>query len=123
MHRFFKSQLASFLSSSADYCFTAIAVELFGFWYVLGTALGTITGGFVNFSLGRTWVFNSKERAAPVQLLRYFMVWLGYLILSTSGIYLLTHYLHINYLITKLTITLMLALSYNYPLQKAFVFK
>ena len=123
MYTFFKSQLASFLASLADYCFTVTAVELFGFWYLWGSTFGTMTGGLVNFSLGRTWVFNSKEKAAPVQLLRYFIVWIGYIILTTSGIYFLTHFLHINYLISKLTITLMLAVSYNYPLQKAFVFK
>lgn len=123
MYTFLKAQLASFLSSLSDYCSTVVAVELFGFWYLWGSSLGTITGGLVNFAIGRNWVFRSGQGQALTQMTRYVLVWGGYLILASSGVYLFTHFLHINYLVSKATVTLMLGFSYNYPLQKSFVFK
>jgi putative flippase GtrA len=123
MLTFAKAQIASFIASTVDYLITIICVELFGFWYVAGSSTGTIIGGITNFSLGRHWVFRGGERERRIQLFRYFVVWLGYLMLATFGVYLLTHVGGFNYIISKITVTLFLAIAYNYPLQKRFVFR
>ena len=123
MHTFAKAQIASFVASIADYFITILCVELFGFWYVVASSTGTIMGGMTNFSLGRQWVFRGGMRERNIQLFRYFIVWLGYLLLATSGVYLLTHLGGFNYIVSKITVTLFLAIAYNYPLQKRFVFR
>lgn len=123
MITFAKAQLASLIASIVDYWCTIIAVELFGIWYVWASAIGTMIGGVTNFSLGRNWVFRSKDKTRQVQLLRYTMVWTGYLVLTTFGVFLLTHYTHINYIVSKAMVSLLMAISYNYPLQKKFVFR
>jgi putative flippase GtrA len=123
MITFAKAQLASLIASIVDYWCTIIAVEIFGIWYVWASAIGTMIGGVTNFSLGRNWVFRNKEKTRQVQLLRYTMVWTGYLVLTTFGVFLLTHYAHVNYIISKATVSLLMAISYNYPLQKKFVFR
>jgi|SRR5947209_3290581 len=123
MFTFAKAQVASFLASMVDYFFTIISVELLGFWYVVGSSTGTILGGLTNFFLGRQWVFRGGDAARHIQAGRYFIVWLGYLILATSGVYLLTHIGGFNYIVSKITVTLFLAIAYNYPLQKRFVFR
>jgi putative flippase GtrA len=123
MYTFAKAQIASFVASVADYLITIVCVELFGFWYVVGSSTGTILGGATNFSLGRHWVFRGGEQERRIQLFRYFVVWLGYWLLATVGVYLLTHWSGFNYLISKITVTLFLAIAYNYPLQKRFVFR
>jgi putative flippase GtrA len=123
MITFAKAQLASLIASIVDYWCTIIAVEIFGIWYVWASAIGTMIGGVTNFSLGRSWVFRNKEKTRQVQLLRYTMVWTGYLVLTTFGVFLLTHYAHVNYIISKATVSLLMAISYNYPLQKKFVFR
>jgi putative flippase GtrA len=123
MITFAKAQLASLIASIVDYWCTIIAVELFGIWYVWASAIGTMIGGVTNFSLGRNWVFRSKDKTRQVQLLRYTMVWTGYLALTTFGVFLLTHYTHINYIVSKAMVSLLMAISYNYPLQKKFVFR
>ncbi|NTS41725.1 GtrA family protein [Flavisolibacter sp. BT320] len=123
MIRFAKAQLASVIASSVDYFVTILCVEFLGFWHVAGSSTGTILGGMTNFSIGRHWAFKGGERERHIQLFRYFLVWTGYLLLSTAGVYLLTHLGHYNYLIAKLTVSLFLAIAYNYPLQKRFVFK
>jgi putative flippase GtrA len=76
-----------------------------------------------NFSLGRGWVFRGGEAERKIQLFRYVLVWTGYLLLATFGVYLLTHFGGFNYIISKIIITLFLAIAYNYPLQKRFVFR
>jgi putative flippase GtrA len=123
MIRFAKAQFASFVASLADYCITIFAVEMLGFFYLAGSSTGTILGGMVNFSIGRHWVFKGGVRERNIQLFRYFLVWTGYLILTTTGVYLLTHFSNFNYLVSKISVSLFLAISYNYPLQKRFVFR
>ncbi|RYF85985.1 MAG: GtrA family protein [Chitinophagaceae bacterium] len=123
MLTFAKAQIASFLASMVDYLITILCVESLGFWYVVASSTGTIMGGMTNFSLGRNWVFRGGERERRIQLLRYFIVWTGYLLLATTGVYLLTHLGGINYIVSKITVTLFLAIAYNYPLQKRFVFR
>ena len=123
MHTFAKTQISSFIASMVDYLITILCVELLGFWYVAGSSTGTIIGGVTNFSLGRHWVFRGGERERRIQLFRYFIVWMVYSMLVTFGVYLLTHVGGFNYIISKITVTLFLAVAYNYPLQKRFVFR
>ncbi|HYO22539.1 MAG TPA: GtrA family protein [Flavisolibacter sp.] len=123
MYTFAKAQIASFIASVIDYLITILCVELLGFWYVIASSTGTIMGGVTNFSLGRHWVFRGGEQERRIQLFRYFLVWLGYLVLATWGVYLLTHLGGFNYIVSKITVTLFLAIAYNYPLQKRFVFR
>ena len=122
MKTFARAQIASLVASLVDFWVTIILKEWMGFWYVSASAMGTIAGGITNFSMGRKWVFKSFSRQAEIQLLRYILVWTGYLLLTTSGVYLLTHYTPMTYLISKLIVSLFMAISYNYPLQKKFVF-
>lgn len=123
MIRFAKAQLASFAASAVDYFLTILCVELLGFWYLAGSTTGTFLGGLTNFAMGRHWVFKGGERERHIQLFRYLLVWTGYLILTTLGVYLLTYFGNFNYLLSKVSIGLFLAVGYNYPLQKRFVFK
>jgi putative flippase GtrA len=123
MIRFVKAQAASFMASLIDYGITIFCVEVLRFWYVAGSSTGTIIGGIANFSLGRQWVFRGGEYERHIQLFRYFLVWTGYLLLMTVGVFLLTHFGHFNYLISKTSLSLFLAVAYNYPLQKRFVFR
>ncbi len=123
MLTFAKAQAASSIASLVDYFITIFTTEVFGWWYVVASATGTILGGITNFSLGRRWVFRRKDDSRRLQAVRYVLVWVGYLSLATSGVWLLTHYTGINYIYSKLAVTLFLAVTYNYPLQKNFVFR
>ena len=111
MMRFAKAQVASFLASVADYGTTIFCVELLGMWYVLATVIGTVLGGLTNFWISRVWVFSKREEGHGQQLFRYFLVWAGYLALATSGIWLVTHYLNVNYVASKVMVTFLLAVG------------
>lgn len=122
MVTFFKAQTASLTASAIDFSITFVCVQLFGLWYVLGSILGTLTGGIVNFTMGRTWVFNSRDHGVKAQIYKYTFVWITYLLLITGGIYFLTHFTASNYLVSKLIMTSVFGIPYNFLLQKKFIF-
>ena len=122
MVTFFKAQTASLTASILDCLITILCVQTFGQWYVLGSILGTLSGGILNFSMGRSWVFNSKDCKVRSQIQKYVFVWMGYLLIITLGIYFFTHFVHVNYLVAKLFMTSIFGIPYNFILQKKFVF-
>ena len=123
MITFAKAQAASLIASAADYIVTIFLVEVVGFWYLAGSCTGTVVGGIINFAIGRRWVFKKGVKARHIQFMRYALVWGGYLLLTMAGVFVLTHYTNINYLVSKTVVSLLLAFGYNYPLQKKFVFR
>jgi putative flippase GtrA len=67
-------------------------------------------------------VFDARDEKASIQMVRYGFVWLGYLLLTTFSMYLITHFTNMNYIIAKVLVSLAMAVLYNYPLQKKYVF-
>jgi putative flippase GtrA len=123
MKTFFKANIASLTASFCDYLITIIFKELFALDAVRASMLGVIFGGIINFLIGRNWVFESKNLPAYNQAKRYFITWMGNLILNTAGVYLLTGPGGIHYIIAKLITSITIAVAYNYPIQKNYVFK
>lgn len=122
MRMFIKSQLSSFLATVVDFSITYVFTELFNSWYLLSGILGTICGGVFNFLFNRHFVFSSFNEKALHQAAKYIIVWLGYLGLSTLMLFFLTDFFKINYLISKITTAVLLGFTYNFLLQKHFVF-
>ncbi len=106
-----------------DFLVTVVAVELFGSWYVLATVAGTVSGGITHFSLGRNWVFHSADPDVAAQAVRYFVIWTGSLLLNATGVYVITHYTGVSYIISKVVTSLVVGMGYNYLMQKKYVFK
>jgi putative flippase GtrA len=122
MATFVKAQASSFIASTFDFLTTVVCKEFFYLWYVTATLVGTIVGGALNFALGRVWVFNGKEKGIPQQVLKYLVVWGGNSILNTSGVFFVTHYTGLSYIISKVLVSISVGVSFNYFLQKKFVF-
>ena len=122
MATFVKAQASSFIASTFDFLTTVVCKEFFYLWYVTATLLGTVVGGALNFVLGRVWVFDGKEKGIPQQVLKYVVVWGGNSILNTSGVFFVTHYTGLSYIISKALVSISVGVSYNYFLQKKFVF-
>lgn len=122
MLQFLKAQAASLTATLTDYAVTWLCVSFFGIWYLAGSVAGTVAGGVINFYMGRNWVFNAENRNLNQQILKYILVWCGNLIIVTAGIYVLTHYLNVNYMISKLVVSGIIGTFYNYFMQKKFIF-
>jgi putative flippase GtrA len=123
MIKFLKAQASSLIATIADFLVTIVCKEVLGVWYLLANILGVITGGLVNFWINRDWVFDGREKAARYQAIRYFIIWTGNLALNASGVWLLTQYSSYNYLTSKIVVSLIVGWTYNYFLQKNYVFK
>ena len=122
MSTFIKAQASSVICTVFDFFITIVFKEVFKFWYVAASAIGTIAGGMMNFALGRRWVFNGRDKKVPKQLIKYLITWTGNLLLTTLGVFFFTHYLGLSYIVSKVITAIIIGIGYNYMLQKKFVF-
>jgi putative flippase GtrA len=120
--RFFKFQVTSFTASLVDFLMTVLLVELTGLWYLIANIIGVVSGGVTNFFLNKSWTFRSKNVLVHKQAFRYLHVWTGSLLLNTSGMYVLTSMLNIDYIISKIFVSFAVGLGFNFPMQKKYVF-
>jgi len=81
-----------------------------------------ILDAVVNFSLNRYWTFKSVDETKRAQLARFVFVVLGSIALKSSGTYLITEYLKVDYRISRLCIDAVVSLGFNFTLQKYWVF-
>jgi putative flippase GtrA len=123
MITFTRAQLISLLATAVDFGVTFLLVRLAGAPPVAGGATGTLCGGFTHFMISRSWVFNAQEKNWTGQLNRYVLVWIGNFVLNVAGLWLLTRCMGVNYMVAKIVTATIVAVFYNYTLQKRFVFK
>ncbi len=61
MITFLKANVASLAASLCDFLMTMLLVQGFRINVVMAAATGTVTGGFINFLIGRHWVFKTGD--------------------------------------------------------------
>ena len=120
---FLKANVASLVASACDFGFAILLKEVFAVDPVVASVSGTVLGGVINFTIGRYWAFKATNKGIAGQGLRYLITWCGNLLLNALGVYLFIHYAEIDYRIAKLITSLVVAIGYNYPMQKNYVFK
>lgn len=124
MKEFLKAQATSIIATTVDYVVTFLLGKFLLIWYLAASIIGTTLGGVTNFILGRYWAFSSKDEEVEGQALKFFIVWIGNLALNAGGMYELTELLGKKYWwISKIVVSLIIGIGYNYVLQKFFVFK
>jgi putative flippase GtrA len=124
---FAKAQVSAFVGGMTDYLMMIFFTEFFGVHYTVSIAIGGVTGAVVNFTLNRKYTFPSKGRAYDSglgkQLFKFMLVVLNSILLKSSGTFLFTTYLGIDYKISRIMTDLIVSLFLNYTLQKFWVFK
>jgi len=120
---FTRAQVASLVASGVDFLVAWILITPLGSPKVAGSITGTICGGVTHFLISRNWAFSAKEKKWMGQLTRYFLVWIGNLILNASGVWLLYNEAGWNIWPAKIVTAIGIAVFYNYVLQKRYVFK
>jgi putative flippase GtrA len=123
MLTFIKAQTVFIAASFADYAVTIFAVELIHAPYLAGNLSGNMVGAFSQFMLCRHWAFHAAAKPVHGQLIKFILVYAGDLALSAAGVYFFAHCLGLHYIFSKLITSACLGLSYNYLLQKQFVFR
>jgi putative flippase GtrA len=120
---FLKLQISSILGSALDYLSTIVLAECVHFWYLTANLTGNLLGGSFQFFINRIWTFKKSDGNLKDQAAKFILVFAGNILLSAAGVYLLTSCYHIDYLLSKTLVSVLLGLTYNYFFQKKFVFK
>ena len=123
MITFTKAQLIALLATVVDYSVTWLLWHQLGAPKLGASVTGNICGGVTHFLISRNWVFSAKEGKWVGQMNRYFLVWIGNLALNALGVWLLTDYAGLKLFVAKTITAILVAVGYNYILQKRFVFK
>lgn len=123
MTTFVKAQASSIISTAVDFSVTFVLKYLMGTWFFAASVIGNVCGGITNFLLGRNWVFSSRENGVGGQALKYLVVWLGNLALNAGGVYLFTEIIKLEEWMSKIVISVIVSIGYNYVFQKFFVFR
>lgn len=123
---FLKAQLSAFSGGILDYLVMVFCTEVLHIHYTISIAIGGIIGAVLNFSVNRYWTFNRNNAStSPVgmQLVKFIFVVAGSIALKSSGTYLFTTWLKLDYKITRIIVDIIVSLSFNYVLQKYWVFR
>lgn len=120
---FLKAQASSLIATATDFAVTIFLVEVMHLLAILAAGIGTFTGGVVNFLLGRNWVFKAGDKSIPQQAFRYVLVWIGNFFLNIVGMAFLLNIMQANYIFSKILVSLLIGVFYNYLLQGKYVFK
>jgi len=91
--------------------------------YVIAAIFSALSGAIVNFTILKYWAADASQKKLIHQVGRYVIVSAGSLLLNVSLIYLITEFFQISSDISKIISAIIVAVSYNFILQKYFVFK
>ncbi|MCB9334580.1 MAG: GtrA family protein [Flavobacteriales bacterium] len=120
---FFQYSAAAIIATMVDFFTLIVLTEFFDVWYVASTAIGALFGAMTNFLVCRYWAFANSSNNLSNQIFKYILVSTGSMCLNTLFVFLLTDLTNINYAISKTITAILVAVFYNFTLQKYFVFK
>ena len=120
---FCKAQLSAQAATLIDFGISIFLAEVAGLWYLYATFIGALTGGICNCVFNYRWVFDSEGLKKKKVAFRYTIVWIGSILLNTLGTYALTEFSRYYFIITKAIVSVVVAVFWNYQLQRLFVYK
>jgi putative flippase GtrA len=117
-----KMSVASWMATSLDFVVFTILHRLFSLPIPTSTALGSLAGAMLHFTVSRFWVFRTMKHSFAEAVWRYIIVVGGALVLHSTATTLLAKYLipleELAWLISKNTVFL----CWVYPGTKYHVF-
>lgn len=97
--------------------------ELLHIHYTISIVLGGTIGAVINFSLNRYWTYGSTNSCIRKQLVKFTLVVAGSILLKSTGTFLFTSLLSIDYKISRIITDIIVSIGYNFMLQKYWVFR
>lgn len=133
---FLRAQLSAQMATFADFSVTILLVKLLDIYYLYATLAGAVYGGIINCVINYKWTFKSTEKKTNVAL-KFVLVWIGSIWLNTWGTYASTEalgtipwvrdtlslYFGDFFIIPKIVVAIIVALCWNYNMQRLFVYR
>lgn len=120
---FAKAQVTAQVATLIDFALSLVLAEGLGMWYVTASFLGALSGGISNCAMNYRWVFNAEELKKGSVAWKYMIVWTGSIVLNTLGTYALTELSSQYFMFAKVVVAVIVAIFWNYQLQRLFVYK
>lgn len=120
---FVRSQMSSAAATALDFTVFVFLTEILNIYYVTAAAISAFAGAIISFFLGRNWAFRRKDGHLTYQALKYIITSSSSLVLNTYGIFALTEYAGIPYIYSKVAISLLVGVFFNFFMFRYFVYK
>lgn len=132
--RFLKVQAATQIATFCDFAITYFLLQVLGIYYLTSTTLGAISGGLINCLINYKWAFSSNNLRMRNVLFKYTLVWIGSIILNTTGVYFVKNLLQsytplwdyshsLCAMTAKVIVAVIVAFCWNYTMHCNFVYK
>ncbi|MFL5441994.1 MAG: GtrA family protein [Myxococcales bacterium] len=118
-----RATVASVIATVIDYGTFCALVGIAGVYTGTSRALGALLGAITNFTVNKLWTFRTGGDSVWHEGPRYAAISLTSLLLNTLGVVLLTDGLHWNPLLAAAVVGTLVAVGWNLPLHRHFVFR
>src|SRR3954462_2099172 len=118
-----RATVASVIATVIDYGTFTVLVGIAGVYTGTSRAIGALLGAIANFTLNKLWTFRTGTESVWREGPRYAAISLTSLLLNTLGVVLLTDGLHWNPLLAAAVVGTLVAVGWNLPLHRHFVFR
>lgn len=128
IYTFIKAQFSAFLGGLVDYGAMVLCTELLYIHYTISIIIGGMIGALINFMVNLNWTFkatvtDNQRGGVLMQLAKFTSMVGGSVLLKSSGTYLLTEAIQMDYRVSRILVDLFVSLGFNYTLQRYWVFK
>lgn len=133
---FLRSVVTSQISSFVDFATSFVLYAWVGFSSAWATAMGAVAGGIVNCTINYKFTFRLRECSYTAIGIKFFMIWLGSMLLNTFGTQFFTNLLdnsayldeigmvrNLRFTIARLGVAILVSVLWNFMLQRYFVFR
>ena len=119
---FFKAQFSAGIATGVDFLVMILCYQFVGLGLSSAVALGALAGGTVNFLINRYWAFRAGGGMFIFQLLAYISVCFLSILLNVYGVLIVMEFVSFSYIVVRVIVASVVALTVNYPLHKKMVF-
>ncbi len=120
---FTKAQSSALASTVIDYAVRLLFDKIIGTDYITATFIGAFTGGVINCFVNYNFAFRGNGRKKWDVAWRYLFMWSGSIVWNTLGTAFFKETCHIKAYTSMLLTSFIVAICWNYMLQRVFVFK
>lgn len=119
---FSQHQISAAVATAVDFAIMIACKSGLGMTPAVATAIGSLFGAVISFTLGRHWVFHQAHGDIRGQALRYALASTLSLIFNSLGEKLFVA-LGLHYILARVLLSVVVGMLWNFPMHRYFVFR